>query len=99
MNEGRAVIEDKGFNSLSKNSEIDFRIDSDAEGFEAQIENLDFKGDLFDPDTSFESNLEFPPSINYGISEEFFKLYILEKFIPKLEEYSKKYNRPKSIYN
>jgi len=48
------------------------------------MDSLDTTLDLFDPDITFDMNLNHPDLIGYGISEEY--------FLPKIKEYCKKSN-------
>ena len=53
--------------------------------------------DLFDPDITFEMNLEYPYLLNYGISKEVFKISLKEYFLPKEFQYCKKSKIPYNI--
>lgn len=58
------------------------------------MDSLDTTLDLFDPDITFDMNLNHPDLIEYGISEEYLRFRIEEYFLPKIKEYCKKSNIP-----
>ena len=45
--------------------------------------------DLIDHDVTLEMNLENPELICYGMSPEFWRFYILEEFVPKIDKFCK----------
>lgn len=83
-------LEEEACGILTQSNKIDFQLNPESGGFTKIISNLHSLTDLYDPDITLEMNLKHPELIGYGISEEFLRLGIEEKFLPQLEKYCKK---------
>lgn len=53
------------------------------------MDSLDTTLDLFDPDITFDMNLNHPDLIGYGISEEYLRLDLKDNVLPRIVEYCK----------
>lgn len=81
-------------NNLEKTVLTNFESDSitinynqKSRGFSDLLQDLSFELDLYDPNVSYEENLNFPDKIVFGMSKEFFRLNVKEFFLPKMKEY------------
>ena len=68
-------------------NKLEIEINPICQDFEELISFLDDTLNLYDPDISFEMNLENPDLIGYGISEEFFRNVLKDNFLTKINEY------------
>ena len=79
----------EAFGALPEGSEIDFQLNPQSRGFRKILSSLENKIDLVDPDIDFDMDLKYPELTGYGISEEFFRLYLKNNIIPRIAEYCK----------
>ena len=82
-------------NNLEKTVLTNFESDSitindnqKSRGLSDLLQDLSFELDLYDPNVSYEENLNFPDKIVFGMSKEFFRLNVKEFFLPKMNEAS-----------
>lgn len=71
-------------------NEIEIEINPNSKGFEKIISYLDDILNLYDPNITLEMNLENPELICYGISEEFLRDLLKDKFLKEIKTYCKK---------
>ena len=84
-------LEEEACGILTQSNKIDFELNPESGGFTSIISSLHSWTNLCDSDVTLEMNLEEPELIEYGISEEFFRLILEEEFLPQLEKYCKEF--------
>lgn len=72
-------------------NEIEIEINPNSKGFEEIISYLDDILNLYEPNITLEMNLENPELIGYGISEEFIRDLLKDKFLIEIKTYRKKH--------
>jgi hypothetical protein len=76
---------------VRNSNEIDINVNPKCFGFTKLIYFIYSLAEMSDDEISLEMNLEQPQSLDYVISEEYFRLKIEEYFLPKLKKYCEKF--------
>lgn len=79
-------LEEEAFGISPKSTEINIQLNSESSGFGSIISDLHSLVEVYNPDITFQMNLENPELIYYGMGEEYLRLRIAEDFFPQLEK-------------
>ena len=81
------------YNLRKKNlkNETNLQLNSKSTGFAKIIGSIYSTLDLVNSDIDLNMNLEHPELVGYGMSEEFFRLYLKHYFLPQILRYCKEF--------
>lgn len=82
-------LKEEIFNDFSKTSEINLDLNTRSSEFMEILSAIYSDIDLIDHDLTLEMNLKNPELISYGMSPEFWRFYLIEKFVPKINKLCK----------
>lgn len=84
-------LEEEAFDNCPKSNQINIQMQPQSSGFSDLMDYLFYLLDLSDPDGNLEDDLKYPESLAYGTSEKYLRLEIEDYFIPRFENYEKKF--------